>query len=81
MGTIIKILSILIFIALATGFYFKIDGQIILGNKFIGISVLVGTFVLMPIFLYHRWKDKDFKKYMLTDENMKKMKEKKKRKR
>ncbi|HET7360312.1 MAG TPA: hypothetical protein VFI78_00095 [Salinimicrobium sp.] len=79
MSTLIKILALLIFIALAVGFYLKIDGRFLLGNKIIGVSVLVGTFILLPLFLYHSWKGKDIKKYMLTDENMKKMNDKNKR--
>lgn len=81
MSTFLKILAILLFIAIITGFYFRMNDQIILGDRIIGISVLVSTFILLPLFLYHSWKGKDVNKYMLSDENMKKMRDKNKKER
>ncbi len=46
-----------------------------LGEKWIGLSVAVGFFIYMPIFLVHRWKGKQLKDYTLSPENLKKMKE------
>ncbi len=44
-----------------------------LSHKFIG-SGTVGLFLIaMPLFLYKESKGKDFKDYMLTDENVRKM--------
>ena len=37
------------------------------GEKFIGIGVLVFAFILMPLFIYHRYKNKDLRKYSLKD--------------
>lgn len=45
------------------------------GNLIIGLSIAGLFFVFMPIFIYHRWKNKDVKDYMLTKENIEKMKE------
>jgi len=42
----------------------------------IGLSVLIGAFIFMPIFLAIRWKGKKLKDYTLSDENLKKMREK-----
>ncbi|HET8854423.1 MAG TPA: hypothetical protein VFM60_00755 [Salinimicrobium sp.] len=81
MSTFLKILAALLFIAIITGFYFRMNDQIILGDRIIGISVLVSTFILLPLFLYHSWKGKDVNKYMLSDENMKKMRDKNKKER
>ena len=78
MSTIIKILAILIAIAIATGFYFRINDEILLGDRIIGIAVLASTFLLLPLFLYHRWKGKKLKDYTLSDENIKKMRERNK---
>ena len=75
MNTIIKFLALAIAIAIATGFYFRIQDKIILGDRIIGIAVLASAFILLPIFLYHRWKGKKLKDYTLSDENIKKMKE------
>ncbi|MEM7185757.1 MAG: hypothetical protein AAF466_03775 [Bacteroidota bacterium] len=41
----------------------------------IGISVVGLFFVWMPLFIYHRWRKKDIKDYMLTKENIDKMRE------
>lgn len=71
----IKILGILILIAIAVGFYFRLTGNILTGDRIIGISVLVSAFILMPVFLYVRWKGKRLKDYTLSEENMKKMRD------
>lgn len=76
MNLFMKILGISILIAIATGFYFRLSGDVITGDRIIGISVLVSAFILMPIFLYVRWKGKRLKDYTLSEENMKKMKDK-----
>ncbi len=44
-------------------------------QKYIGFGI-VGLFVIVfPLFSYYRWKDKDVKDYMLTKENLDKMRE------
>jgi len=40
-----------------------------------------GFFVLMPLFIYHRWKDRNVQDYMLNKENIMKMHEYQNRKR
>lgn len=47
-------------------------------EKFIGFGVLGLFFIVFPLFSYHRWKDKDVKDYMLTKENLDKMREREK---
>ncbi|MCA0932805.1 hypothetical protein LCM02_10115 [Lutimonas saemankumensis] len=37
------------------------------GEKFIGIGVLILAFVLMPLFIYHRYRNKDLKNYSIKD--------------
>ncbi len=76
MNSIIKILAIIILIAVGTGFYFRMHDNIILGDRIIGIAVLASAFILMPIFLYVRWKDKNLKDYTFTKENLDKMRDK-----
>lgn len=44
-------------------------------KKLVGFGVVSLFFVVFPLFSYHRWKDKDPKDYMLTKENLDKMKE------
>lgn len=65
-------------LGIGIGFYFRNTGEVALGDRFIGIAILGGTFILMPLFLYFSWKGKNFEDYMLSDKNLKKMKEKNK---
>lgn len=44
-------------------------------QKFIGFGVAGLFFIAFPIFAYYRWKDKDIKDYMLTQENLDKMRD------
>ena len=75
MKLFMKILGIAILIAIGVGFYFRLTGDETTGDRIIGISVLASSFVLMPIFLYLRWKGKRLKDYTLSQENMQKMRD------
>ncbi|WP_435135179.1 hypothetical protein [Formosa sp. A9] len=44
-------------------------------EKLIGFGVAGLFLIVFPIFAYYRWKDKDVKDYMLTKENLQKMRE------
>ena len=63
----------LLLIAASVGFYIK-PTDIANGNLLIGASVALFFFIWMPLFIYYRWKDKRVKDYMLTQENIQKMK-------
>ncbi len=76
MNTILKLLAIFILIAIGTGFYFRVNNEILLGDRIIGVAVLASAFILMPIFLYVRWKGKKLEDYTLSKKNMRKMKDK-----
>ena len=43
------------------------------GDYLIGVSLMLLMFIIMPLFIYNRWKNKDIKDYMLTEESIKKM--------
>ncbi|SHI85486.1 hypothetical protein [Aquimarina spongiae] len=75
MKYIIRILFVAILASILVGYYFKNIGDHTTGDKFVGVAILVASFVLMPIFIYHRWKNKKVKDYMLTEENLKKMRD------
>lgn len=77
MKKIILIVFISIIIAISYGFYIKSNGEELHGDQIIGVSVLAITFVLMPLFIYYRSKGKKIKDYMLTPENLEKMRKKK----
>ncbi|HAV54154.1 hypothetical protein [Aequorivita vladivostokensis] len=61
-----------VLIGLGIGFYIKLEDEAT-GNLIIGLSLMIGFLVLMPLFIYYRWKNRSVKDYMLTKENIKKM--------
>ena len=75
MRTFLWLLFISILISLASGIYFKNSVDAIIGERIIGFTVLTGAFIYLPLFLYHRWKDKRLQDYTLSEENLKKIKE------
>ncbi|WP_037318852.1 hypothetical protein [Salegentibacter sp. Hel_I_6] len=76
MNTILKILVVLILIAIGVGFYYRTYEDVLLGDQIIGLAVLASAFILMPIFLYVRWKGKRLEDYTLTKKNMDRMRDK-----
>ena len=70
-----KYLLWLLFIAclgsIISGYILDVD----YAQKLIGFGVAGLFLVVFPLFSYHRWKGKDVKDYMLTKENLDKMRE------
>ena len=81
MKFLINAILILVVSLITYGFYIKSNGDTN-GEIIIGISVLIVAFVLMPLFIYHRYKDKDLSSFKLTNfmEELKKNEEKNKKK-
>ena len=80
LGTLTKIVAIIIGIAILIGFYvMQIEKDQALGDKIVGLSVLASVFILLPMFLVLRWRGKKLEDYTLSDKNIKKMKERKKK--
>ncbi|WP_445383394.1 hypothetical protein [Robiginitalea sp. IMCC43444] len=52
---------------------FSLDADSVMANKYIGFGVIGLFLVAMPIFLWSESRGKKMKDYMLTDENLKKM--------
>lgn len=48
-------------------------------QKLIGFGVVGLFLVVFPLFTYYRWKDRKLKDYMLTKENLDKMRDREKR--
>jgi hypothetical protein len=46
-----------------------------ISNKLIGFGVIGLCAVVFPLFSFYRWKDKKMADYMLTPENLEKMRE------
>ena len=76
---IIKIITFIAFIAslssILCGYFLDVDYS----QKLIGFGVVGLFLIVFPLFSYYRWKGKDVKDYMLTKENIDKMKESQKR--
>ena len=72
MRIVLIILFLLIAASVAFGFYIKpVDYRT--GEFCIGIGISALFFLWMPLFIYHRWKDKKLSDYTLTAENFEKM--------
>jgi hypothetical protein len=63
---------IILFLFLAA-FGSMITGYFLESQKLIGFGVMGLFFLAFPLFAYYRWKDKDIKDYMITKENLDKM--------
>ena len=62
MKYIIRILLFLFIGFVCFGYYLKNSGNPE-GDKWVGIGILIMALVLMPLFVYHRYKGKDLNKY------------------
>ncbi len=61
-----------VLILLGTGYFIKGSGDLTKGNTIIGIGVLVIAFILMPLFIYYRYKNKDLSQFKFNDKLTKK---------
>lgn len=77
MKVVIAFLTVITLGSIAIGFIIESDYS----EKLIGFGVLGLFIVVFPLFSYYRWKDKNVKDYMLTKENLDKMREREKKKR
>jgi hypothetical protein len=64
------------FSSIICGYFLDVDYS----QKLIGFGVIGLFLVVFPLFSYYRWKGKDVKDYMLTKENLDKMRENQKEK-
>ncbi|SDG63098.1 hypothetical protein [Winogradskyella thalassocola] len=71
----IKIITFIAFLASFSSIVCGLILEIEYNQKLIGFGVLGLFFIVFPLFSYYRWKDKDIKDYMLTKENLDKMRE------
>lgn len=70
----LRIFFVLVLVNIIAGYVIR-QGNVPMGEKWIGFSVLIGFGVYMPLFLAHRWKGKRLKDYTLSPENMEKMRD------
>ena len=62
MKYIIRIILAIVLGLIGIGFYIK-QTDIPEGRFYIGLGVVTLAFILMPLFIYHSYKDKDLTKY------------------
>ena len=72
MKYIIGLFFIASFGSIIAGFVFKPEP---IAEKLIGFGVVGLFIVVIPLFTYHRWKGRKVKDYMLTKENIEKMRD------
>ncbi|WP_298550150.1 hypothetical protein [uncultured Algibacter sp.] len=71
MKYIILILTISALVSIILGFTLDVNYS----EKLIGFGVSGLFLVVFPLYTYYSWKDKNMKDYMLTKENLDKMRE------
>ena len=71
MKYLISILTIAVFTSILLGFTLNLNYS----EKLIGFGVAGLFLIVFPLFIYHRSKNKSLKDYMLTKENLEKMRE------
>lgn len=77
MKYLILILSIAAFTSIILGFVLEVAYS----EKLIGFGVAGLFLVVFPLFSYHHWKGKNPSDYMLTKENLEKMRDSQQKKR
>ncbi|OBQ55063.1 hypothetical protein JJL45_04040 [Tamlana sp. s12] len=75
MKYLLIVLTIASLTSIALGFILDVD----YAEKLIGFGVVGLFLIVFPVFAYISWKDKNVKDYMLTKENLDKMRENQKR--
>lgn len=66
MKIVLSTILALVIVLLLGGFYLKNTGNSN-GEIAIGIGVLIIAFILMPLFIYHRYKNKDLSNFKLKN--------------
>ncbi len=58
--------------SIGLGFYLQNQGNP-MAERFIGGGIAGLFFIWMPLFIYHRWRNRSIQDYLLTKENIEKM--------
>ncbi len=70
MKLLLKILFIIFIVWMCVGTYF-IQTEHPKAQIIMGLGVFYLSFLLMPIFIYYRYRDGKYKKYIINDEKLK----------
>jgi len=68
MKNVLRMLLAVVLGCIAFGYY-RNYGNAGSGEKYIGVGVLLFAFILMPLFIYHRYKDKDLSRYSFKNQS------------
>lgn len=63
MKILVKIVLVIVILLIAIGYYFKNTNHP-KGDVLIGVGILSLAFVLMPLFIYSRYRDKKLKSFI-----------------
>ena len=66
MKTALKVLLVVCLILIGAGTYLNLEDSGS-GEKFVGIGALIFAFILMPLFIFHRYRNKDLSNYSFKD--------------
>lgn len=72
---IIHYITLIAFVASVSSIICGLVLDVDYSQKLVGFGVVGLFLVVFPLFSYYRWKGKDVKDYMLTKENLDKMRE------
>ena len=75
----IKIITFIALLASITSIICGLSIDVDYSQKLVGFGVVGLFLIVFPLFSYYRWKGKDVKDYMLTKENLDKMRDNQKR--
>ena len=64
MKTILKILFFIFIVAMVIGLYYQYIGNPV-HKTIIGLGILFLSFILMPLFIFYRYKNGKYKKYVI----------------
>jgi uncharacterized membrane protein (DUF485 family) len=70
MKIFLKILLIVFLVWMCVGFYL-LENSHEKAKIVMGLGVFFLSFILMPIFIYHRYKNGRYKKYIISDDKLK----------
>ncbi len=70
MKIVLKILFIIFILWMCVG-AFLLKTEHVKGPIVMGLGVLFLSFILMPLFIYYRYRDGKYKKYILNDKKIK----------
>ena len=70
MKLLVKILFVVFILWMCVGVYL-LNTEHPKAQIVMGLGVLFMSFILMPVFIYHRYRDGKYKKYQINDEKIK----------